>query len=137
VIAELIDMPEPDDDLLHTLRVTYLYLADNWFCGKNIVDERYGHTGKSFIPVTIDIFPNCEYELVYFTAKDARYIVEDTIAVEPCGNFYAGGVGVRHKVEARQVNANDDEDPDPNKSVRRQAALYFEINKWFVMVKSA
>ena len=135
VIAELIETPEPDDALLHTLFVSYLYLADSWFCGKNIVDERYRHTGKEYIPVTLDIFPNCDYELVYFSVKDTRYMVENTIAIEPYGNFCAGGVGVRHKVEARQVNANDD--PDPHKSVRRQAAIYFEINKWFAMVKPA
>ena len=86
--------------------------------------------------MTLDVFPNGEYELVYFKAHGARYMVERTVAVEPRGSFDAGGVGVWHKVEARQVNTDDDEDPDPLKSIFRKAALYFEINKWFVRVKT-
>jgi len=61
-------------------------------------------------------------------------MVEKTIAVEPRGSFHAGGAGLWHKVEARLVNADDDKDPDPNKSVRRLAALYLELNKWFVSI---
>ena len=135
VKSELTETPEYDDELLHTRYETYLYFADNWFCGRNFIDERYGHEGKEFIPVILDVFPNCEYELVYFKAQGRRYAVEKTIAVEPRGSFIAGGVGVWHKVKARQVNEDNDGDPDPEKSIVRVAALYFEVNKWFVTVK--
>ena len=132
VKAELIKTAGWDDELLHAQYETYLYLIDNWFCGKTFIDGRYGHEGKEFVTVTLDVFPNGEYELVYFRVQDKRYMVEKTISVEPCGNFYAGGVGIRHKVDARVVNAENDEDPDPRKSVRRRASVYFEVNKWFV-----
>jgi len=132
--SEVIEASELDDDILHTRHETYLYLADNRFCEKNIIDERYGHSGKEYIPVTLDIFPGGDYELVYFWCRGARYMVEKTIAVEPRGSFHAGGAGLWHKVEARLVNADDDKDPDPNKSVRRLAALYLELNKWFVSI---
>lgn len=134
--AELIETPEPYSDCQFTQHETYLYMADTQFCGKNIIDDRYGHKGKEFISVTLDVFPNCEYELVYFIAQGKRYMVEKTIAIEPRGSFHAGGVGVWHKVEARQVNADNDDNPDPVKSIVRISALYFEINKWFVTVKS-
>ena len=123
--------------LLQARHETYLYLADNWFCGLDFVDGRYGHAGKEFVPVTLDVFPNCAYELVYFTAQGTRYAVERTYEVGPHGSFHAGGAGVRHTVEVRQVNSGDDEDPDPLKSIRRPAALYFEVNKWFVAVNTA
>ena len=129
-------IPEPYFGHRLTQHEVYLYFADNWFCGKNFIDGRYGHEGKEFIPVTLDVFPNGEYELIYFKAQGIRYMVEKTIAVEPRGSFHAGGVGMCHKVEARQVNDNDDEDPDPNKSNIRIAALFFEGNKWFVSVKT-
>jgi hypothetical protein len=136
VRAELTETPDHDDELLRAKHETYLYLTDNWFCGKNFIDNRYGHKGKEFISVTLDVFPNCDYELVYFHVQEKRYMVEKTLAVEPRGNFNAGGLGIWHKVEARLVNADDDEDPDPDKSERRMAAVYFEVNKWFV-VKAA
>lgn len=136
VRAEVVETPEQDDDLLYAQCETYLYFADNRFYQKNIVDERYGHSGKEYIAVTLDIFPDGDYELVYFWCHGSRYMVEKTIAVEPRGSFHAGGVGLWHKIEVRLVNADDDEDPDPNKSVRRLAALYLELNKWFV-VKAA
>ena len=134
VVAEA---PEPYSDHQYTQHETYLYFADNWYCGKNFIDGRYGHEGKEFIPVTLDVFPNGEYELVYFKAQGTRYIVEKTIAIEPRGSFHAGGIGVWHKVKARKVNANDDEDFDPSKSTLRMVALYFEINKWFLPIKPA
>lgn len=134
VVGEVVATPEPNDALLHTRRETYLYLADNLFCQKNIIDERYGHESKEFIKVTMDVFPDCEYELVYFWARGARYMVEKTLDVAPRASFQAGGVGIWHKVEARLVNADDDDDPDPHKSIRRHAALYRELNKWFVCV---
>lgn len=136
-LAELTETPETYTDDRLTRHETYLYFADNWFCGKNIIDARYGHTGKEFITVTIDVFPDCNYEIVYFTALDARYMVEKTLAVEPRGSFNAGGVGIWHKVEARRVNAHNDEDADPPEKVRHMVALYFEINKWFVAVRTA
>lgn len=134
VKSELIETPEPDDDLLHTRYETYLYLADKRFSERNIIDERYGHAGKEFIPVTLDVFPDGDYELVYFWAAGARYAVEKTIATEPRGSFHAGGTGIWHKVEVRLVNADDDDDPDPQKSVTRIAAIYWELNKWFVSI---
>jgi len=133
--ALCIETPEPYADYTHTQHETYLYLADNWFCGKNIIDERYAHAGKEFISVTLDVFSDCDYEIIYFMFKDERYRVDKTIAIEPRGSFYAGGVGIWHKVEARLINKENDEDVDPYKSIRREAALYFEINKWFLVVK--
>lgn len=137
VRAETTETPDPYSDGRSAQHETYLYFAHNWFFGPNIVDSRYGHKGKEYIPVTLDVFPDCEYELVYFKVQGIRYIVENTIAIEPRGSFHAGGAGVWHKVGARQVNDEDDEDPDPCKSVRRMAALYFELNKWFVTIKTA
>ena len=61
-------------------------------------------------------------------------VIEKTISVEPHGSHYAGGVGIQHKVKARLVNASDDNDPDQTQSIRRDAALYFEVNKWFVAI---
>lgn len=134
VIGEVIYTPESDDDLLHTRSETYLYLADNRFCQKNIIDKRYGHACKEYIPVTLDVFPDGEYEIVYFECRGARYKAEKTIMVEPRGSFNAGGAGLWHKVEARLVNADNDDDPDPKKSVQRLGALTLEFNKWFMHV---
>lgn len=89
---------------------------------------------KEYIPVTLDVFPDGVYELVYFWVHGSRYMIEKTSDIEYRGSFYAGGVGVLHKVDARLVGADDDEDPDPNMSVIRVAALYLELNKWFVCV---
>jgi hypothetical protein len=75
-----------------------------------------------------------DYELAYFWVKGNRYKVEKSLAIEPHGCFHAGGVGIRHRVETRLVGFDDDEDPDPGKSIRRQAAVYLEINRWFVSV---
>jgi len=136
VRGELIETPEYDDGILYTQHETYLYFADNWFCGKNFIDSRYGHPGKEFIPVTLDVFPDGDYELIYFKVQGMRYMVERTIEIEPRGSFHAGGVGIWHKVEARLINADDDEDPNPSKSVLRISAIYFEINKWFVSLKA-
>ena len=135
VTAVVVKTPGYDDDLLSTRCETYLYLADDWFCGKGFIDARYGHPGKEYVPVTLDVFPDCGYEIVYFRARGARYAVRKTFAVEPRGSYSAGGVGVWHGVEARLVNDGDDEDPDPGNSVLRPDALYFEINKWFVAVR--
>ena len=134
--AEITETPDLDDSILHIQYETYLYFVDDRFCGKNFIDGRYGHTGKEYISVMLDVFPDGDYELIYFRVQETRYMVEKTIAVEPRGSFHAGGVGIWHKVEARLVNAEDDEDPDPNNSVRRIAALYFEINKWFTVKAS-
>lgn len=135
VIAEIIETMEQEEELLHVQYETYLYFADAWFSGKNFIDARYLHAGKVYIPVILDVFPDGGYELVYFWVHGERYKVEKTIAVEPHGSFYAGGLGVWHKVEVRKVNADDDEDPDPNKSARRFAGIYFEVNKWFVSTR--
>ena len=119
-----------------TQHETYLFFSDSLFSGRNIIDERYGHGGKEFIPVTLDVFPNCEYEIVFFEVRGTRYAVNKTLAVEPRGSFHAGGTGIWHKVEARQVTP-DGEDLNPLESSIRMSALYFEINKWFVSVKAA
>lgn len=136
VLGEIIETPEPDSELLHAQVNTYLYLADRRFCEKNIIDGRYGHAGKEYVPVTMDIFPDGDYELLYFWARGLRYMVEKTEEIDYRGSFQAGGIGVWHKVEIRQVNADDDEDPDPQKSNRRTGALFFELNKWFVTLKT-
>jgi len=130
--SELLCVSEP----IHS--DSYLYLADQWFYGKNIIDERYDHEGKEYVAVTLDVFPNGEYEIVYFWVSGMRYKVEKTLEVEPRASFYAGGAGMWHKVEARQVNCDNDEDfySDTGVSNKRIAALYFEINKWFVRIKT-
>jgi hypothetical protein len=133
VKAELVESPEFGDELLNALYDSYLYLASNWFCGRNFIDDRYDHASKEYISVMLDVFPNCDYEVVCFTIEGARYLVEKTLDVEPRGSYNAGGVGVWHKVKARLVNMDDDDDPDPMKSVVRDAALFFEVNKWFVV----
>ena len=135
VKAKVIETPEPYSDRIFEQFETYLYFADRLFCGPNIIDDRYGHCRKEYISVTLDVFPDADYELVYFHVQDMRYMVEKTLAIEPRGSFIVGGIGIWHKVDARLVNNSDDEDPNPFESVRRTAALYFEINKWFVSVK--
>lgn len=137
VRSEIIETCEPYSELLHTRYETYLYLADRRFYEKNVIDERYAHAQKHYISVTLDYFPDGDYELVYFWVHDTRYKVEKTIEVEPRGSFHAGGAGLWHKVEARLVNADNDEDPDPNKSICRLAAIYLEFNKWFVPVANS
>jgi len=132
--AELIETPEPDPEKLYA-RETYLYFADNWFCGKTFVDERYRHAGKEFITVTLDVFPGGDYELVYFKVKETRYMVEKTLKIEPHASIKAGGAGIRHRVEARIVDAFDDNSPNQDDAVIRTSALYFEVNKWFVLMK--
>ncbi|MCL2426882.1 MAG: hypothetical protein FWD05_11175 [Oscillospiraceae bacterium] len=114
----------------------YLYLSDKRFCGKNIVDDRYSHESKEYIRVSLDVFPSGEYKIVYFWVSGVRYMVEKTLEIEPRASFYAGGAGVWHKVEARQVNDDDDDDLYADKSNKRVAGLYFEINKWFVRIKT-
>lgn len=138
VRGEVIETPEYDDDmLLHAQEETYIYLADSRFYQKNIIDTRYKHAGKEYIPVTLDVFPDSDYELIYFSVHGERYMIEKTFDIAPRGSFKAGGVGIWHKVKARLINADDDEDPDPQKSVRRTAALYWELNKWFVCVEKS
>lgn len=111
---------------------TYLYLADNKFYGKNFIDNRYGHERKEYVPVVLDIFPNGNYELVCFWVDELRYNIEKTIDISKRGTFTVGGLGLHHKVKIRLVNEYDDDCPDPDNILRREAALYFEINKWFV-----
>jgi len=132
VRAGATEIPESCYDYRHITYVTYLYFADSFFCGRNIVDSRYGHPGKEFIHVTLDVFPDCNYEIAYFRVKDQRYKVEHPHVAEPRGSYNAGGIGICHKVDARLVNEDDDEDPEPNNSIRRMAALFLEIDKWFV-----
>ena len=136
VRAMVTDVPEPDSNFQNIQHETYLYLADKFFNGKNIIDGRYGHEAKEFIPVMLDVFPDCGYELIAFKAQGITYVVERTLAIEPRASFYAGGVGVWHKVSARQVNS-DYEDMDSVIFLSRTSALYFELNKWFVCIKPA
>ena len=137
VRARLEKTAEDGSDLPHTQYETYLYFADNRYCEKTIVDARYEHAGKLYIPVNMDIFPDGSYELISFRCRDARYRVEKTLDISQRAAHRVGGVGLRHEVEARLVNAHDDEDPDPDHSVRRMAALFFEINRWFIAVNTA
>ena len=134
VRTEIIDVPELHTELRHTQYDTELYLADNRFCQMNIIDQRYDHASKEFIKITMDVFPSAEYELVYFWCKDVRYMVERTITVEPRGSYKAGGTGLCHKVTARLINPEDDDDPEPSRSACRPASLFLEFNKWFVWV---
>lgn len=132
--AEITDTPEPHSELLHTRHETYLYLADKRFSEKNIIDGRYSHAGKEYISVTLDVFPDGEYELISFWARGERYLVDTTLEVENRGSFQAGGAGIRHKINASRVIADDGNDPGPQASVTRTAALYWELNKWFVCI---
>jgi hypothetical protein len=137
VTAEVIETPEPDDEREGNRYNTYLYLEDKRFCEKNILDGRYGHDGKEYILVTLDVLPDGNYELIYFWVNGERWKVEKPIEIEPRGSFHAGGIGIWHKVEARLVNAGDDDCPDPLNSMRRTVAVYWELNKWFVAKKTA
>jgi len=135
--AEIRETPEPYRDHRCFQHEAYLYFNHSMFCGRNIIDDRYSHNSKEFITVTLDVFPNCKYELVCFQVQGANYVVEKNIAIEPRASYHAGGIGVWHKVKARQVNQNSgDEYPNMSNTAIRMAALYFEINKWFVITAS-
>ncbi|MCL2286346.1 MAG: hypothetical protein FWC32_08275 [Firmicutes bacterium] len=129
-VTAVTETPEVYQAHRNTRHEVYLYLADGLFSGRNIIDERYGHGGKQFVPVTLDVFPDCKYEIICFTVQEAQYIVEKTIEIEPRGSYSAGGLGVWHKVKARQIIADSEGEV-------RMAALYFELNKWFVRIKQA
>lgn len=130
VRAEMKDAP---NNMICFRHETFLYFTDNRFCERGFIDERYEHPNKEYIPVTVDVFPNAGYELIHFRVGNSRYMVEKTLEVEPRGSFQAGGIGIWHKVNARLVNDNNDEDHDCNKNECRQAALFWELNKWFVV----
>jgi hypothetical protein len=136
VRSEVVETAEPYSEILHTRYETYLYLADKRFNERNIIDERYFHAGKEYIPVTLDVFPDGDYELIYFWVRGSRYMVEKTTRIDSRGSFQAGGIGVCHKVEIRLVNADNDDDPDDSNSVTRLAAIYLELNKWFVAARN-
>jgi len=110
-------------DHKHILHETYLFFDDNFFCGKNFIDERYKHGGKEFIPVTLDVLPDGKYNLICFKVGGTLYMVENVISIEPRCSYKAGGAGLCHKIKARSVNEDND----------RPAALYFEVNKWFIV----
>ena len=110
----------------------YLYFADKFFSGKNFVDERYDHENKKYIPMVLDVFQNGEYELVHFKVNEAEYMVERTISVEPRISYRAGGAGICHKVEAKQISDEGNSNLSDDKSTYRLAAIFFEVNKWFV-----
>jgi hypothetical protein len=135
ICGEIIETPDPEtDELLHTRYESHLYLADKRFSEKNIIGEQYVHPGKEYIPVTLDVFPDGGYELVCFSAHGARYVVEKTTAVDNRSSYKAGGFGIWHKVEARLVGADDD-DSAPGMCELRMAAIYLELNKWFVRIE--
>jgi len=135
VHAVRIEAPETCTDHRFAHQETYLYFADNRFCERNIIDERYAHAGKEYITVTLDIFPDCDYKLVYFWVKGQCYKVEETVDIERRGSLNAGGIGIRHKVNVHPIDATDSKNSKLHEGLRRMAALYFEINKWFVSVK--
>lgn len=137
VISQIIETPDPFSELLNSRYETELYLEDSRFFQKNIIDTGYAHPNKEYIQVTMDVFPNSEYEIISFCCKGSRYVVEKTLAVEPRGSYLAGGAGIWHKVDARLANMDDDGDPNPQKSICRRSALYLEFNKWFVSVATA
>ena len=130
----VIKTPEPYSELLHTQHETYLYFTDKWFSGKNFIDGRYGHAGKTYITVILDIFPNGDYELIYFWFNSMLYEIEKTTAIEPRGSFEAGGVGIWHNVDIRLIDENKIK-PSLKKFFQNTAELYFEVNKWFVSTK--
>lgn len=137
VRAEVEELIETDDVLLNAQYDTHLFFKSNRYCEKTIVDARYDHPEKLYIPVNMDIFPDGTYELLSFWCRDNRFRIEKTLDISHRAAYRVGGVGLRHKVEVRMVNAKDDNDPDPEHSIRRVAALYFEINRWFIAVNSA
>jgi len=136
VRAELRDIPE-HGDLRYVQHETYLYIADNRFCEKGFIDERYYHSSKKYVPVTLEVFPGGDYELMYFEVDNKRYMVERTNDKEQCGSFAVGGIGIKHDVDVRLVNPDNDNDPNPQISIRRKGAIYLELDKWFVSYKAA
>ena len=137
VSAEIEGGAEQFIDYHHvTQHETYLYFLSNFFCGKNIIDDRYKHSGKEYIPVTLDVFPSGNYELVSFEVHGTTYIVDRTVHKEPRGSFLAGGIGVRHDVKSRRINPNSD-GLGPLTGNNRDAALYLELDKWFVRIKAS
>ena len=136
VKAVIKEGPEHYRDCHHVTRhETYLYFADNFFNGKNFIDDRYGHEGKEFIPVNLDVFPNGGYEIISFEVLGNRYVVDKTLETEFAGSFNAGGIGIRHKVEAWQTDSEGNN--IPLKSVIETRVLFLEVNKWYVAVRSA
>ena len=113
---------------------TYLYLADSFFSGKNFIDDRYEHDAKEYIPVTMDVFEDCDYELISFKVKGIEYDVKKTLDIKPKGSFYAGGIGIWHKVEAEAQQADTD-CFTPHEVITR--GIFFEINKWYASISKA
>jgi len=132
--AIAIETPEPNCVNSLASHELYLYLADSFFSGSNIVDSRYQHEYKEFVPVTLEISPNGTYKLICFEARGAMYAVQKTILVEPRGSIFAGGIGIWHKVEIVKF---DLECSDLCEKDARMAGLYFEINKWWVRIKAS
>ena len=110
----------------------YLYLADDFFCAANMIDEQYAHDGKVYIPVTMDIFPGGDYELICFWVRGVCYCVDRTYDVTLGGSYEAGGVGLRHGVMATMVKDAGGDAVNATKLSSRKASLYLELNKWFV-----
>ena len=123
VNAELAESPGQDYHA-YAHHEVYLYFASNLYCPKCLIDEGYGHASKKYIPVTLDVFPWGDYEIVGFQVDDKQYTVERTIMRESRGSYNVGGVGVWHMVEAREADGSF-----------RLAGLYLEFDKWFVNKK--
>ena len=113
----------------------YLYFADSMFSAKNIIDNRYVHDGKAYIPVTLDVFPSGDYEVVFFEVNGARYCVDCTEKREPRGSFNFGGIGIRHEVMCRKITPNDEHVLSLINSNCERRALTRELNKWFVCIE--
>ena len=53
VRARMEETVEDGSDLVPAQYETYLYFADNRFCEKTIVDDRYDHAEKLYVPVNL------------------------------------------------------------------------------------
>ncbi|MDR2547784.1 MAG: hypothetical protein LBC96_09840 [Lachnospiraceae bacterium] len=137
VESEPKDEEERDETFLQMCHENYLYFADDWFCGKNIIDNRYRNPGKEYITVTLDVFSDASYELISFQANGSRYAVAKTLTAQMHSNYHTGGSGLRHKVAARILSANESDEITYSTDDLLETELYFEINKWFVTRKAA
>ena len=101
-------------DLAYVQYERHLYFSDNRIREKTIVDVRYDHDGKLYLPVNRDIFSDGDYELISFRCFHSRYHVKKILDISRRTAYRVSGLRLRHQVEARLVNADDDDDPDPD-----------------------
>jgi len=119
VRAEMREMPDNTSCARHE---TFLYLADMRFCESGFIDDRYSHPNKKYVTVTVDVFPNAEYELVRFCVGDECYVVERTLKVEPRALYRVGGIGVWHRVDVRANSGGE----------WQRKAVFWEVGGWYV-----